>query len=203
MRYRLLETIRQYAAGAPRGRAATRPRSGAATPTTTWPWPRPPARTCGAATRSSGPQRVLRDTDNFRAVLDWAIETPSAEHALRLVAPLTVTGMAIGEAAEDWAETAIEIPGGDGHPLFSVVVAWAALGVVLATTTTGPWRSSPSGERADLGHVRAVAARARGVLALFLGSRWRPRCMPCGPTRGVAGRSDETVDALLLLAARS
>ena len=54
-------------------------------------WPRRPARTCGAGTRSSGPQPSLRDTDNFRAALDWAVETPSPEHALRLVAPFTVS----------------------------------------------------------------------------------------------------------------
>ncbi len=41
---------------------------------------------------------VARDIDNFRAALDWAVETPSPEHALRLVAPLAVQGR-IGELA--------------------------------------------------------------------------------------------------------
>src|SRR6185436_9300669 len=73
---------------------------------------------------------IERDIDNFRAALDWAVETPSPEHALRLVAPLAVQGRT-GELAREWAATAMAIPGGDGHVLFPVVVAWAAWGATM------------------------------------------------------------------------
>ena len=129
VRYRLLETIRQYArerldaSGDP---VALRRRH---------------ADHYVALAEASGPHLrgrehlewtrvVARDIDNFRAALDWAVETPSPEHALRLVAPLAVGGRT-GELAMDWAATAVAIPGGDGHPLFPVVAAWAAWGATM------------------------------------------------------------------------
>ena len=95
---------------------------------------------------------VARDTDNFRAALDWAVETPSPEHALRLVAPLAVQGRT-GELAMDWAATASTIPGGDDHPLFPVVAAWAAWGATMGRRFRAGRRprrrrgTSPSGAR--------------------------------------------------------
>ena len=69
---------------------------------------------------------MAREIDNLRAVLDWAVETGSADHALRLVAPLAVAGMAIGYAALTWADAACSIPGAEDHQLFPAVLAWAA-----------------------------------------------------------------------------
>ena len=86
VRYRLLETIRQYArerldaSGDP---VALRRRH---------------ADHYVALAEAAGPHLrgrehlewtrvVARDIDNFRAALDWAVETPSPEHTLRLVAP--------------------------------------------------------------------------------------------------------------------
>ena len=85
VRYRLLETIRQYArerldaSGDP---VAVRRRH---------------ADHYVALAEAAGPHLrgrehlewssvIERDIDNFRAALDWAVETPSPEHALRLVA---------------------------------------------------------------------------------------------------------------------
>ncbi len=131
VRYRLLESIRQYA----QERLQESGESAA-------------VRRCHAdyyveLAEAAGPhlrsrdqiewaRRALRDTDNFRAVLDWALEMPSPEHALRLIAPFTVTGMAIGEAARDWADTATAIPGGDDHPLYAEVAAFASLSASFA-----------------------------------------------------------------------
>ena len=71
------------------------------------------AETAGPGLRSreqlAWAQRSRCETDNLRAALDWAVETPSADHALRLVAPLMVHGIAIGYSALTWAETAVEI----------------------------------------------------------------------------------------------
>ena len=150
VRYRLLETIRQYAqerldaSGDP---AALRRRH---------------ADHYVALAEAAGPHLrgrehlewtgvVARDIDNFRAALDWAVETPSPEHALRLVAPLAVQGRT-GELAMDWAATAIAIPGGDDHPLFPVVAAWAAWGATMGRDF----------ERAE--DLVAVAERAQAAL---------------------------------------
>jgi predicted ATPase/class 3 adenylate cyclase len=75
--------------------------------------------------------RTAREIDNFRAALDFAVETGSADLALRLVAPLGVYGTAIGYAAMDWARTAVMIPEAEGHPMFPVVAAWGAWGAVM------------------------------------------------------------------------
>ena len=151
VRYRLLETIRQYAqerldaSGDP---VAVRRRH---------------ADHYVALAEAAGPHLrgrehlewtsvVTRDIDNFRAALDWAVETPSPEHALRLVAPLAVQGRT-GELAMDWAATASAIPGGDGHPLFPVVAAWAAWGATWRRRFRAGRRprrhrgTSPSGAR--------------------------------------------------------
>src|SRR5262249_22790723 len=71
---------------------------------------------------------VDREIDNFRAVVDWALQVDSADHALRLVAPFAVSGMAIGYAAMAWADSARELPGAAEHELFPAVVAWASWG---------------------------------------------------------------------------
>src|SRR6185295_11793622 len=74
---------------------------------------------------------IAADTDNFRAAFDWSVETPSIDHAFRLIAPFTIS-TTIGDVAKDWSEIASAIPGGDTHPLFPVVAAWAASGATLA-----------------------------------------------------------------------
>src|SRR5205823_8928166 len=124
VRYRLLETIRQYARehlDANSDPIALRRRH---------------ADHYVALAEAAGPHLRRRehlewthvvtiDIDNLRATLDWAVETASPEHALRLVAPLVMHGR-IGEVAMDWATTAIAIPGSDGHPLVPEVAACAA-----------------------------------------------------------------------------
>jgi predicted ATPase len=161
MRYRLLETIRQYAReqlDASGGSATLRRRH---------------ADHYVAVAEAAGPHlrardhlewtRVIeRDIDNLRAALDWTVETPSPEHALRLVAPLALQGRT-GELAMDWAAIAITIPGGDSHPLFPVVAAWAAWSATMGREF----------ERAD--ELVAVAERAQAVLGLRLPSVARAR----------------------------
>ncbi len=70
-------------------------------------------------------RRMVRETDNFRVALDWAVDTGSPDTALRLVAPLAVNGMAIGHSALDWAETAVDMPGAEADPRFPDVASWA------------------------------------------------------------------------------
>ena len=167
VRYRLLETIRQYArerldaSGDP---VALRRRH---------------ADHYVALAEAAGPHLrgrehlewtsvIARDIDNFRAALDWAVETPSPEHALRLVAPLAVQGRT-GELAMDWAATAIAIPGGDGHPLFPVVAAWAAWGATMGLDFERAEDLVGVAERAQaaLGTRLPSVARAQATLAFF------------------------------------
>jgi predicted ATPase/class 3 adenylate cyclase len=128
-RYRLLETIRQY--------AQERLEASGDAPAVR----RRHADHYVAVAEAAGPHlrsrdqltwapTVARDTDNFRAALDWAVEAPSPDHALRLVAPLTVP-VVRSAAATDWADTACSIPGADAHLLFPVVAAWGVFGSAL------------------------------------------------------------------------
>jgi predicted ATPase/DNA-binding SARP family transcriptional activator len=204
LRYRLLETIRQYA----------REQLDASGD------PGPPRRAHAehyvAMAEAAGPhlrsreqlewiRAMERDVDNFRVALAWAVETPSPKHALRLVAPLALEGR-IGEHAMEWAATAIAIPGSDGHPLFPVVVVHAALGAAFlggdferaehlltvaeqAQTARGTWHLSTS--------------KVRGILALFRGEleEARRHATDWVELARASGDPDELAHALQLLAA--
>jgi predicted ATPase/class 3 adenylate cyclase len=167
VRYRLLETIRQYArerldaSGDP---VAVRHRH---------------AYHYVSVAEEAGPHLggrehvewadvIQRDVDNFRAALDWAVETGSAAHALRLVAPLALQGRT-GELAMDWAATAVAIPGGDGHPLYPVVAAWAAWGATMGGDFERAETLVALAEQAEaaLGARLPSVARARATLAFF------------------------------------
>jgi predicted ATPase len=170
VRYRLLESIRQYAQERleAAGEAAEVRRRH--------------AEHFVAVAEAAGPRlrvgvqvtsahAVARDTDNFRAALDWAAETPSPDHALRLVAPLAVNSMTIGYAAMDWAAIAVEIPGAAQHPLFPVVASWAAWGATMAgdlERATTLVRRLDTAE-ATLGSRQAAACQGRAVVEFFRG----------------------------------
>ena len=208
VRYRLLESIRQYAPGATRSRR--RHRRGPAPPRRPLRRrsPRPPARTCGAETSSSGPRSSHRDIDNFRAAFDWAVETPSPDHAFRLVAPFTRDGMAIGDAAQDWAETASTIPGGDDHPLFPVVAAWASLGRHLQRrlrTSRSTRRRRGTGSSGARRPADRRVANARAVLAFFRGDleQVAQHAQEWASSRGRPATTTSSRTALTLLAAAS
>jgi predicted ATPase/class 3 adenylate cyclase len=168
IRYRLLESIRQYA----QERLQDSGESAAVR--------RRHADYYVALAETSGPhlrnrdqvqwgRRALRDVDNFRAALDWAVETPSPEHALRLVAPFTVTGIAIGDAARDWADVASTIPGGDDHPLFPTVAGFASLSASFAGELERAETLAAAAERAQarLGSPRQPVLQAWAILAIF------------------------------------
>jgi predicted ATPase/class 3 adenylate cyclase len=129
-RYRLLETIRQYA----QERLEASDDAPAAR--------RRHADHYVAVAEAAGPElrgrdqiaraaAAARETDNFRVVLDWALEESSTDHALRMIAPLAVNGVAIGYTAMDWAEAACALPGAAHHHLFPIVASWAAWGATM------------------------------------------------------------------------
>ena len=173
VRYRLLESIRQYAqerletsgdAGEVRRRHADFyvARAEAAAPR------------LRSRDQIETVNEVARDVDNFRAALDWAVEAPSLDHALRLVASLGVQQTAIGYAALDWAETAVEIPDASGHPLYPVVASWAAWAATL---------------RGDLERAGALAASVEAAEAV-LGSRQPAACFGPAVARFFGGDFD-------------
>jgi predicted ATPase/class 3 adenylate cyclase len=169
LRYRLLETIRQYAGerldasgdpGALRRRHADHYVA--------------LAEVAGVHLRGfehvEWARVVIRDIDNFRAALDWAVEAPSKEHALRLVAPLAVQGR-IGDLAMEWAATTSAIPAGDDHPLVPVVATWAAWGAITAGDLVRAEGLVASAEQAQaaLGIRMPCVARAQAILGFFRG----------------------------------
>ncbi len=170
VRYRLLESIRQYArerleasgetAGVRRRHADHYVEI---------------AETAGPHLRS--PDQIpwatglARDTDNFRVVLDWAIETASPEHAYRMIAPFTVQGLPIAYTAMDWAQTAVAIPGGEDQALFVTVAAWAAWGATMGNDLDLAADFIAAAERAEgsSGELNQALLRARAVAAYFAG----------------------------------
>jgi predicted ATPase len=121
-RYRLLETIRQYAqerleltgeTGAVRGPAPgslRRPRRGR----------RPHLRSRDQLAWAAA---LAPDIDNLRAALDYAVEAALPGPALRLLVALAVSGLPIGWTVMGRADAARAVPGAAAHKLFRLVAA--------------------------------------------------------------------------------
>jgi predicted ATPase/class 3 adenylate cyclase len=119
---------------------------------------------------------AVRDVDNFRAVMDWAVEEGSADHALRLVAPMTVLG-AVGEPAMDWAVTACGLPGAADHPLYPEVAAWASWGATRTVDFERAEAFATAARDAEerLGIRHPTVSRAWATLEFFRGDLPRSR----------------------------
>jgi predicted ATPase/class 3 adenylate cyclase len=94
--------------------------------------------------------RVDRDVHNFRAALDWAVETDDVDVALRLVAPLP-PGSLFADTALSWAETAITTRGASDHRLFPKIAAIAA---IVATMRGDLDQAAEISEQALAAHER-------------------------------------------------
>jgi predicted ATPase len=164
VRYRMLETIRQY--------ADEKLREGGETEAVR----RRHADHYVARVEEAGPHLVgpdqvawnaslMRDADNLRATLDWAIETPSVEHALRLVVPLMID-TSIGDLALEWAPLATNVPGADSHPGFPAVAAWAAWAAARSVDVERAQHFLDRGDCAarELGVRSLELARARSLI---------------------------------------
>jgi predicted ATPase/class 3 adenylate cyclase len=115
---------------------------------------------------------LARETDNFRAGLDWAVEASMADQALRLVAPLMVTGIPTGWTATDWAEVAVTVDGSTTHQLFPLVMAFAGMGATmrgdLARAATLVTKAEEAQDALGTRHLWVYAAA--GTLAFFQGN---------------------------------
>jgi predicted ATPase/class 3 adenylate cyclase len=117
------------------------------------------------------------EVDNFRAALDWAVEAGSVDHALRLVAPLAVSGTAIGYADLAWADAAHSIPRAEEHELFPAVVAWAAWSKVMRGETQlgGELAAEARAAQQRLGTQHLWVHMASAVVPFFQGDLDRSR----------------------------
>jgi hypothetical protein len=167
-RYRLLETIRQYAQDrleasgempALRGRHLTHYLG--------------LSETAGSHLRSreqiAWASALALEIDNFRAALDWAVEATLPDEGLRLVIPLMVPGIPTGLIATDWPNIARSIPGASTHELFPLDVAYAAMGAVFRgeLDRAAELVASALEAQSALGTRHMWVHAAAGVLAFF------------------------------------
>jgi predicted ATPase len=176
-RYRLLETIRQYAqerleaageAETVRRRHAEHYAGFAA----------------AAAAGLRGPdeaawsERVEGELDHLRAALAWSLASGDVDLALRTVAPLALNGTRIGYATGSWFAFAASMPGARTHRLYPEVLAFSGWAEAIAGDLEGAARTC----------TRAVEA------ADALGVDERSLCRVLGSVGGVmnfAGNLDE------------
>jgi predicted ATPase len=176
VRYRLLETIRQYAQerleasgelSALRGRHLTHYVG--------------LAEKAGPHLRSheqvAWASALAAETDNFRAALDWAVEATLPEEGLRLVIPLMVTGIPTGWISTDWANIARSIPGASTHELFPLAVAYAAMGAVFGgkLDRAAELVAAAQAAQTELRTTHLWVHAAAGTLAYFEGDTERAR----------------------------
>jgi predicted ATPase len=206
VRYRLLETIRQYAqerleAGgemsALRGRHLT--------------YYIRLSETAGPHLRSreqiAWASTLSLETDYFRAALDWAAEATLPAEGLRLVIPLMVTGIPIGWLSTDWADVARSIPDASSHELFPLAVAYAAMGLSMRGELgeAAELVTAAQAAQSALGTTHLWVHAAAGVLAYFQGDAERARQHAQTWVDLAQARNDpyELAHALILLATAS
>jgi predicted ATPase/class 3 adenylate cyclase len=170
-RYRLLETIRQYAQEQLEASGDT-----ASVRTSHLEHYLAVAEAAGPHLRNrdqiAWSALLARETDNFRAALDWAVEASLDDQALRLVAPLMVTGISTGWTAADWAEVAVTVEGSATHQLFPHVMAFAGMGALMRGDLARAAAHVTNAEEAQaaLGTRHLWVHAAAGALAVFQGN---------------------------------
>ena len=98
--YRLLETIRQYAAGRLVARREPPKRCAPATPTTTAPWPRPSRRELTGPGDLAAIDRLSADIENLRLMLDWYHDHGQADIVADVIVELGLFWFWRGHALE-------------------------------------------------------------------------------------------------------
>jgi predicted ATPase len=162
-RYRLLETIRQYAAErleaageaeAIRDRHAEHYATFAAGVG---------EGLCGRD-EVSWTSRLYEELDNLRVALAWSVGAGNADRALRLLAPLAVTSTPAGYATCGWAASVVAIPDAATHSGYPQVLAFAG----YAQANTG-----------DLEATRTCRAALAAADALGMGGSALCRVLGC------------------------
>ncbi len=117
------------------------------------------------------------ETDNFRAALDWAVEATLPDEGLRLVIPLMLTGIPTGWLSTDWADVARSIPGATTHELFPLAVAYASMGRTMRgdLDRAAELVATAEAAQAALGTTHLWVHAAAGTLAYFQGDLEKAR----------------------------
>jgi predicted ATPase/class 3 adenylate cyclase len=169
-RYRLLETIRQYA-------QERLEQSGETAAVRGWHLDHYVALAEAAAPQLRSRDQLvwastlMPDMENLRAALDYAVESALPDPALRLVAALSVAGLPLGVTVMGWADSARSIPGANTHELFPFVVAQTALDATLRGDLEAASRLVARAEEAQLalGTDHPSVHAAASALAYFRG----------------------------------
>jgi predicted ATPase/class 3 adenylate cyclase/tetratricopeptide (TPR) repeat protein len=173
-RYRLLETIRDYAQELLDRRGETsRIRTRHAR------WYATYAESVAAA-HSAAPDdfewedELDREVDNLRAAFTWAVDTQDSDTALRLLGNVPVPGVSnVALAFRSGAEATIALPGASGHPNLPAALAAAAsfanqrgeqdLALRLSDEALAAERRLGTTPDAPLLHVRGFIAMSMGA----------------------------------------
>jgi predicted ATPase/class 3 adenylate cyclase len=115
--------------------------------------------------------RAEAELDNIRAALAWAQTTGDARLALRLISPLALNGTRVGYATGPWAESILDLPGARDDPLFFEVQAWAGWAATISGDNDAGIRlvedavKGAEGARVDDASMCRVLCSATGVLS--------------------------------------
>ena len=151
--------------------------------------------------------RLAPEFDNLRVALTWALDHDDLDLALTLVVSVCVNGIDVGYLALTWAELAAAAPGIDEHPLGAALLAQAAWSAVLGgrLDEAGRYEARRVAAEVALGLPSNPANfQAPATIALFSG---RPRRRPAERARDwiaaarEAGDRYETVQGLTMLPA--
>jgi predicted ATPase/class 3 adenylate cyclase len=75
---------------------------------------------------------VDAELDQLRAAWSWAVAQGDVDLAIRLVAPLALEGTRAAYATAGWAAAVVAMPGAIGHPLYAEMLAWSGFAAMLA-----------------------------------------------------------------------
>jgi predicted ATPase/class 3 adenylate cyclase len=75
-------------------------------------------------------ERLVPELDNIRALVAWTTEAGEVDLAFRLVMATNVNGLSLSQTALGWAEAACAMPRTADHPMLPDVLGWAAWSAV-------------------------------------------------------------------------
>ena len=193
-RYRLLETLRDYAAERLAGRGDTGERGRAYAQYYVQLAENADRDVC-ARDEARGVALLDRELDNFRAAHQWSVAHQDADLALRLSAALHFYAVhRLRDEVLGWAAVAAALPTAAGHALRATACASAGFGAAhrgeraeaARLAAEGAASANDSAARADVGETRAVIAIYEGRLAdcrrhareAVHSSPKRRRCLP-------------------------
>ena len=147
-RFGMLETIREYRAGAAGGQRRAERRAQEPMPPTTPNWPKRPTRALTGADQRAWLERLEREHDNMRAALGWARDSQNRAAGARLAAALWRFWYVHGYLSEgrSWLASLLEqsakAKGARGDGALLAVRARALAGAATLASTQGDTRQT-------------------------------------------------------------